>query len=107
VAQQARQLAWRIAAAELRPRFLLRDRDAKFARTFGEVFRSEGVDDAVRPGSPRSMSRPHDQLVNALSEVEHEVKLPAPALTSMVRRYIGYRYAGMGRGRTWVCPPPT
>jgi hypothetical protein len=41
--QQARQLAWRIAEGELRPRLLLRDRDAKFTRAFDEVFQSEGV----------------------------------------------------------------
>jgi putative transposase len=44
VAQQARQLAWRISDGELRPRFLLRDRDAKFTRAFDEVFRTEGVE---------------------------------------------------------------
>ena len=44
VAQQARQLAWRIAEGELRPRFLLRDRDAKFTCAFDEVFRSQAVE---------------------------------------------------------------
>lgn len=44
VTQQARQLAWRIADGELRPRFLLRDRDAKFARAFDEISQSEGVE---------------------------------------------------------------
>ena len=44
VAQQARQLAWRIADGELRPRFLLRDRDDKFTPAFDEVFRSQGVE---------------------------------------------------------------
>ena len=42
--QQARQLAWRIADGELRPRFLLRDRDAKFTRAFDGVFGGEGVE---------------------------------------------------------------
>ena len=44
VAQQARQLAWRIADGEVRLRFLLRDRDDKFTLAFDEVFRSEGVE---------------------------------------------------------------
>ena len=44
VAQQARQLAWRISNGELRPRFLLRDQDAKFTQAFDEVFRSEGIE---------------------------------------------------------------
>jgi transposase InsO family protein len=44
VAQQARQLEGRIADGELRPRFLLRDRDDKFSRTFDGVFRSQGVE---------------------------------------------------------------
>src|SRR5215472_10715749 len=44
VVQQARQLAWRIADGELRPRFLLRDRDAKFTRAFDGVFGGEGVE---------------------------------------------------------------
>lgn len=44
VVQQARQLAWRIAEGELRPRFLLRDRDAKFTRAFDEVFQSQAVE---------------------------------------------------------------
>ena len=44
VAQQAGQLAWRIADGELRPRFRLRDRDANFTRAFDDVFRSEGVE---------------------------------------------------------------
>jgi hypothetical protein len=43
-AQQARHLAWRIVEGELRPRFLPRDRNAKFTRAVDEVFRSEGVE---------------------------------------------------------------
>ena len=43
VVQQARQLPWRIGDGELTPRFLLRDRDAKFTWAFDEVFQSEGL----------------------------------------------------------------
>ncbi len=42
--QQARNLAWQIQESDFRPKFLLRDRDAKFTAAFDEVFRSEGVE---------------------------------------------------------------
>ncbi len=41
VAQQARNLAWKLQGGELR--FLLRDRDSKLPATFDQVFASEGV----------------------------------------------------------------
>jgi putative transposase len=47
VTQQARTLL--MPAQGPRPRFLLRDRDAKFTRAFDEVFRSEGADVLITP----------------------------------------------------------
>jgi putative transposase len=47
VTQQARNLL--MPAQGPRPRFLLRDRDAKFTRAFDEVFRSEGADVLITP----------------------------------------------------------
>ena len=43
VAQQARNLAWKLQNGALRARFLLRDRDSKFSAAFDEVFKSEDV----------------------------------------------------------------
>ena len=43
VAQQARQLAWTIQERPGSFRFLIRDRDNKFARDFDVVFASEGI----------------------------------------------------------------
>jgi hypothetical protein len=42
VTPQTRQLTWTLAAPESF-RFLIRDRDQKFAQSFDEVFQSEGV----------------------------------------------------------------
>jgi putative transposase len=47
VTQQARNLL--MPAEEPRPRFLLRDRDAKFTRAFDDVLRSEGIEVLITP----------------------------------------------------------
>jgi putative transposase len=43
VTQQARNLLMQLDDEEVRPRYLVRDRDSKFTRDFDEVFRSEGI----------------------------------------------------------------
>jgi putative transposase len=43
VTQQARNLLITLDDEDVRPRFLVRDRDSKFTRDFDEVFRSEGM----------------------------------------------------------------
>jgi transposase InsO family protein len=43
VTQQARNLLMQLDDVDVRPRFLVRDRDSKFTRDFDEVFRSEGI----------------------------------------------------------------
>jgi putative transposase len=49
VAQQARNLLFVIAERGQQLRFLIRDRDAKFSRSFDDVIRSEGADVLVTP----------------------------------------------------------
>jgi putative transposase len=49
VTQQARNLLFALGERERRVRFLLRDRDTKFCRSFDDVFRSEGADVVVVP----------------------------------------------------------
>jgi Family of unknown function (DUF6519) len=43
VTQQARQLAWTLAQRSTPVRFLIRDRDSKYTRSFDAVFASEGI----------------------------------------------------------------
>src|SRR5499427_9166093 len=57
VAQQARNLAWRLQDGALKARFLLRDRDSKFSVSFDQIFGSEGVEVVKLPfRSPRANS---------------------------------------------------
>ena len=57
VAQQARNLAWKLQDGILKARFLLRDRDSKFTASFDQVFHSEGVEVVRLPfRSPRANS---------------------------------------------------
>jgi putative transposase len=49
VTQQARNLLMQLDDDGVRPRFLIRDRDSKFTRTFDEVFRSEGIEAIKAP----------------------------------------------------------
>ena len=43
VTQQARQFTWTLQEEAFRFRFLIRDRDSKFTRSFDAVFASEGI----------------------------------------------------------------
>jgi putative transposase len=49
VTQQARNLLLMLSERGWRLRFVLRDRDAKFSRTFDDVFRSEGAEVLLTP----------------------------------------------------------
>jgi transposase InsO family protein len=49
VAQQARNLAWRIQDGAVPCRFLIHDRDAKFSVAFDRVFAQEGVEVVLTP----------------------------------------------------------
>jgi transposase InsO family protein len=49
VAQQARQLVWKLQEEGKTIRFLLHDRDAKFPASFDVVFASEGIETILTP----------------------------------------------------------
>jgi putative transposase len=56
VTQQARNLLMTLDDEDVRPRFLVRDRDTKFTRDFDEDFRSEGMRVIKAPASAASAS---------------------------------------------------
>jgi putative transposase len=69
VTQQARNLTWELTELGLRPRFLIRDRDAKSPATFDSVLAAEGME--VRhtpPHSPRANSIAERWIASARRE---------------------------------------
>jgi hypothetical protein len=56
VAQQARNLAWKLQDGVVQARYLLRDRDCKFTASFDQVFSSEGVKVVRLPYQSPSLS---------------------------------------------------
>ena len=58
-AQKARSLAWQLQEAEVRPRFLIHDRDSNFSAVFDAVFRAEGLGGIRTPArAPLTSSQP-------------------------------------------------
>jgi putative transposase len=55
VTQQARNLAFNLDDAKAQVRYLVRDRDSTFTRSFDEVFKTEGTEVILTPvGSPKA-----------------------------------------------------
>ncbi len=90
VAQQARNLAWKLQEGEWCPKFLLRDRDAKFAAAFDEVFRSEGVEIIRLPyRAPRANAFAERWVGTVRREVlDHLLVLGRRQLETMLREFV-------------------
>jgi len=68
VTQQARQLVWSLPEHSTPLRFLIRDRDSKFTRSFDDVFRSEGLEivrTPVRAPKANAIAEPFVRTVRA------------------------------------------
>ena len=92
VVQQARHLAWRIQDGELRPRFLLRDRDTKFTTGFDEVLRTEGVQIIKTPfRAPRANSFAERWVGTVRREaLDHLLIFGRRHLTHVMTEFVGH-----------------
>jgi putative transposase len=92
VAQQARNLMMTLAEREEPIRFLIRDRDSKFTRSFDDVFRCEGIRVIRTPvRAPRAKAHA-ERWVGSLSRecLDRLLILGRRQLEQVVRAYIGH-----------------
>jgi len=92
VVQQARNLVMSMAEQEQRPRFLIRDRDNKFAFGFDEVFRSEGIRVIRAPvAAPRAKAHAERWVESVRREcLDRILILSRRHLEHVLREYVAY-----------------
>ena len=107
--QQARSLAWKLQDGALRAKFLLRDRDSKFAAGFDQVFRSEGLEVVRLPyRAPRANSIAERFVGTCRREVlDHLLIFSARHLETVIKEVLAhYHQARPHQGIDQRCPEP-
>lgn len=109
VAQQARNLAWKLQDGVVQARYLLRDRDCKFTASFDQVFSSEGVKVVRLPyQSPRANSIAERFVGTCRREVlDHLLIFSARHLEAVIKEFlVHYHQARPHQGLDQRCPDP-
>jgi transposase InsO family protein len=109
VAQQARNLAWKLQDGVIQARYLLRDRDCKFTASFDQVFSSEGVKVVRLPyQSPRANSIAERFVGTCRREVlDHLLIFSARHLEAVIKDFlVHYHQARPHQGLDQRCPDP-
>jgi hypothetical protein len=97
VTQQARNLPMQLDDEDVRPRFLVHDRDSKFTRDFDEVFRAEGIGLIEAPvRAPKARAHAERWVDSARRECLDQLLILGRrhlhhVLTTYVVRYNGHR----------------
>jgi transposase InsO family protein len=109
VVQQARQLSWQMQEGDLRVRFLIRDRDAKFVPGFDTVFRSEGIEIVRTPFRAPNANAVAERWVRSVRTecLDHLLILGERHLRRVLTEYVTFfnqRRPHQGLGQQ--CPVP-
>ena len=107
VAQQARNLIMTVAD-QGRPRFLIRDRDSKFAAGFDEIFRSERIRVIRAPlAAPRAKAHAQRWVGSVRREcLDRILILSCTHLEQVLREYVAYYNThGHTARSSSSCPP--
>jgi transposase InsO family protein len=109
VAQQARNLAWKLQDGLVSAKFLLRDRDSKFAAGFDQVLRSERLEIVKLPfRSPRANSICERFVGTCRRELlDHLLVFGARHLEGLIKEFlVHYHQARPHQGLEQRCPEP-
>jgi putative transposase len=92
VTQQARNLAFDLDDTQAPARFLIRDRDSKFTRSFDEVFKTEGAEIILTPiRSPKANAFAERWVETVRSEcLDWTLILGRRHLDQVLRTYVGH-----------------
>ena len=114
VTQQARNLTMTLAEREQPIRFLIRDRDCKFTRSFDEIFRSEAIRVIRTPvRAPRAKAHAERWVGSLRREcLDRILILGRRHLEQVVRAYIGHHnehrpHRSLEQRPPLAKPPPT
>ena len=109
VAQQARNLVMDVEGGDTeirRMRFLLRDRDAKYCRTFDDVFDAEGIEVVRTPYRSPQANGHIERLIGGLRRevLDHVLVLGRRHLVDVLGEYVAHHnshrpHRGLGLGR--------
>ena len=109
VTQQARHLSWKVQDGEVPIRFLIHDRDTKFAMTFGRVFASEDVTIIRTPVRAPNANAFAERWVRSVREecLDRIVVLGEEHLRRVLTAYVEYyNNARPHQGIDQQCPVP-
>ena len=92
VTQQARQVMWEVGENHPPCRFLIRDRDKKYAEAFDTVFRSEGIKVIRTPVRAPNANAYAERWVRSVREecLDHLLILNQAHLWRVLKRYVEY-----------------
>jgi len=105
--QQARNLAWELQEAEIKPRFLIHDRDSNFPAAFDAVFRAEGLEVIRTPvRAPDANARCERWISSARREcLDWLLVLGRRHLEAVLAEYVDH-YNGFRPHRSLELRPP-
>jgi transposase InsO family protein len=107
VTQQARNLLLGLGERRRHMRFLLHDRDAKFSRSFGDVFRSEGAEVLLTPvQAPRANAYAERWVRTVRAECLDWLLIVSRGHLEQVLRVYVRHYNGHRPHRALVLQPP-